>query len=184
MNFDQFQQRALSVALGSDVSRRTFSHGRHIVETAEGVFVDGEETCFLSLKEAQAFVENEVLQERVLTAVQQDLYEELSYGKVADIIRRYHNVKVTDTLIESYVELASSKMFTVDPVANDIHRFNSLDRLIEGHFDYVLDDGTRVVISEGVQGQLNNIFKNHPDVIQYMREDYNNFLDVINLLEG
>lgn len=184
MNFGQFQQRALSVTLGSDVSRRTFSHGRHIVETTEGVFVDGEETCFLSLSEATSFVENTVIQEKVLHAVQQDLYEELSYSKVADIIRRHHDVKVTDTLIESYVELASSKMFTIDPVANDLHRFNSLDRLIEGHFDYVLDDGVRVVITEGVQGQLNNILKNHPDIIQYMRESHNNFLDVINLLEG
>lgn len=184
MNFKEFQQQALSAALGSDVSRRAFSHGHHIVETVEGVFVDGEETCFLSLEEATSRIENTVLQEKVLHAVQQDLYEELSYNKVADIIRKYHDVKVTDTLIESYVELASSKMFTVDPVANDIHRFNSLDRLIEGHFDYLLDDGTRVVISEGVQGQLNNIFKNHPDVIQYMRESSENFLDVINLLEG
>lgn len=184
MNFKEFQQQALSAALGSDVSRRAFSHGRHIVETVEGVFVDGEETCFLNLEEAASHLENAMLQEKVLHAVQQDLYEELSYNKVADIIRKYHDVKVTDTLIESYVELASSKMFTVDPVANDIHRFNSLDRLIEGHFDYLLDDGTRVVISEGVQGQLNNIFKNHPDVIQYMRESSQNFLDVINLLEG
>ena len=41
--------------------------------------------------------------------VTKEIYEEIPNAKVAEIIKEYHEVKVTDTLIESYLELASSK---------------------------------------------------------------------------
>ena len=106
----------------------------------------------------------------------------MSDNIVANIITKHHNVRVTDTLVESYVELASSKLFTTDPVAHDIRRFNKLDSLVEGHFDYVLDDGSTVVITEETQQRINKVFGHHQDVIEYMRESQDNFLDVLDQL--
>jgi hypothetical protein len=55
--------------------------------------------------------------------------------------------------------------------------------LIEGRIDYKLNDGTVVVITDGVQQRINNVFAQHQDVVEYMRESKENFLNVLNLLE-
>ena len=49
-----------------------------------------------------------------------ELYEELSDKTIANIIKEHHDIKVTDTLVESYKQLASSNIFSVDPVVQGI----------------------------------------------------------------
>lgn len=112
-----------------------------------------------------------------------ELYEELSDNTVANIIKEYHEVKVTDTLIESYKELASSHMFSVDPVVQRIRSLNKLDRLVENKLHYVLSDESIVAISEATQERLNNLLQNQTEIIDYMRESKDNFLHVITKLE-
>ena len=69
-------------------------------------------------------------------------------------------------------------------ISQEIRKFNNFDRLIEGHVDYKLDDGSVVVISEETQQRINSTFGQHKDVVQYMRESKDNFLSVLNQLEG
>ena len=113
-----------------------------------------------------------------------ELYEELSDKTIANIIKEYHEIKVTDTLVESYKELASSNMFSVDPVVHRIRSLNKLDRLIEGKFHYVLADQSIVAISEETQDKLNNLLQNQTEVIEHMRESKENFMYVLEKLEG
>lgn len=112
-----------------------------------------------------------------------ELYEELSDKTIANIIREHHDIKVTDTLVESYKELASSTMFSVDPVVHSIRSLNKLDRLLEGKLHYVLQDETIVAIDERTQERLNNILQNHADVVEYMRESKEHFMHVLKKLE-
>ncbi len=113
-----------------------------------------------------------------------ELYEELSDNTIANIIKEYHDIKVTDTLVESYKQLASSNMFSVDPVVQEIRSLNKLDRLVENKLHYVLKDDSIVAINTRTQDKLNNLLQDQTEVIEYMRESKDNFLYVLEKLEG
>ena len=115
----------------------------------------------------------------IVEEVTKEIYEEIPNTKVAEIIKEYHDVKVTDTLIESYLELASSNIFSVDPVICELRKYNKLDRLVEGKLNYTLNDGTVIAISESTQDYLNNLLCNQNEIIEYMRESKQNFLYVL-----
>ena len=117
--------------------------------------------------------------QHVLEEVVKETYEEIPNTKVAEIIKEYHDVKVTDKLIESYLELASSNTFTVDPVICELRKYNKLDRLIEGKLNYTLSDGTVVAINEATQEYLNKLLHNETEIIEHMRESKENFLNVL-----
>lgn len=116
--------------------------------------------------------------------VVKETYEEIPDTKVAEIIKEYHDVKVTDTLIETYLELASSNIFSVDPVICELRKYNKLDRLIEGKVHYILQDESIVAISEATQERLNKLLQGKTEIIEYMREGKTNFLYALEKLEG
>jgi preprotein translocase subunit SecA len=113
-----------------------------------------------------------------------ELYEELSDKTIANIINEHHNIKVTDKLVESYKELASSHMFSVDPVVQEIRSLNKLDRLLENKLHYVLKDDSIVAIDEHTQERLNKLLHNQNEVVEYMRESKDQFMYVLSKLEG
>jgi hypothetical protein len=117
--------------------------------------------------------------EQVVEEVTKEIYEEIPNTKVAEIIKEYHDVKVTDTLIESYVELASSNIFSVDPVICELRKINKLDNLVEGKLNYTLNDGSVIAINEATQEYLNKLLQNQNEIIEYMRESKENFLNVL-----
>lgn len=117
--------------------------------------------------------------EHVVEEVAKETYSEIPDTKVAEIIREYNDVKVTDTLIESYLELASSNTFTVDPVICELRKYNKLDKLIEGKIHYTLSDGSVVTISESTQELLNKLLQGQTEIIDYMRESKEQFIHVI-----
>jgi hypothetical protein len=106
-------------------------------------------------------------------------YNEIEDGRIATIIKEYHDIKVTNTLIESYKELASSNIFTVDPIVQQIRNLNKLDSIVEGKIHYQLSDGTVVAINEDTQQQLNNLLNNQKEIVEYMRESKSNFFHVL-----
>lgn len=120
---------------------------------------------------------------QLVEEVTKEIYEEIPNSKVVEIIKEYHDVKVTDTLIETYLELASSNTFSVDPVICELRKYNKLDRLIEGKLDYTLDDGSIIAINEATQDYLNKLLHNQTEIIEYMRESKQNFLYVLSKLE-
>jgi len=115
----------------------------------------------------------------LIEEVTKEIYEEIPNTKVAEIIKEYHDVKITDTLIESYIELASSNIFSVDPVICELRKYNKLDRLVEGKLNYTLNDGSVVAINEATQDYLNKLLRNQSEIIEYMRESKQNFLKVL-----
>ena len=115
--------------------------------------------------------------------VTKEIYEEIPNNKIAEIIKEYHDVKVTDTLIETYIELASSNIFSVDPVICELRKYNKLDRLVEGKLNYTLNDGNVIAINESTQDYLNKLLQNQTEIIEYMRKSKENFMYVLSKLE-
>lgn len=166
---------------GADITIRSYGH---LIQSIDGnIFVDNEQTDFESLEEARKYIKNKHCSEAIETEIIEKQYEEISENRIANIIKEHHDIKVTDTLIESYLELASSKIFTVDPVVQEIRKLNKLDSLIENKVHYELQDGSIVAIDEQTQEQLNNLLAIHKDVVEYMRESKDNFFNVVNKIK-
>jgi len=123
--------------------------------------------------------EQEELNASLVEEVTKEIYEEIPNNKIVEIIKEYHDVKVTDTLIETYIELASSNIFSVDPVICELRKINKLDTLVEGKLNYTLDDGSVIAINEATQEYLNKLLQNQNEIIEYMRESKENFLSVL-----
>jgi hypothetical protein len=163
----------------------SFRSFNHLIEMRDDgiVLVDRKETQYSSLEEARTNIKEEHIAKQLETEVSTHLYEEISTAQVANIIKEHHDVKVTDTLVESYLNLASSKMFSIDPVVQQIRSINKLDKLVEGKLHYVLEDESIVTISEQTQERLNNLLSDKTEVIEYMRESKDNFMRIVELTE-
>lgn len=164
---------------GSDIKAQSNCYGFAIVETVDGIFIDGIHTDLTNLEEAKQYIKNQLVQESIVNQIRT---EELSLNTVADIITRHHDIRVTDTLIESYIDLASSKIFTIDPVVRDIKTQNKLDEVLEDHYEFILEDGSKILISNETLQHINNTLGKHADVIEYMRESKDNFFHVLELI--
>lgn len=175
MYFSQFN-RSLKEGLAQSIR----SYGHRIEKMTDGsIHLDGAATKFTSIEEARIYVKNRHISETLEQEITKEIYEEITEDRIANIIREHHNVKVTDTLVESYIELASSNTFTVDPVVHKIRSLNKLDRLIEGKIHYQLNDGSLVAINEATQDKLNNLLQHQTEIIEHMRESKTNFLNVL-----
>jgi hypothetical protein len=157
----------------------------HLIEKLNDgkVLINGSETEFTSIEEAREYIKQEYIANQLENTASKEIYEELSDNTIANIINEYHSVKVTDTLVESYKTLASSNIFSVDPVVQRIRSLNKLDRLIEGKLQYVLADESIVAIDEQTQELLNKLLQNQNEIIEYMRESKENFMYVLSKIE-
>lgn len=176
MNYNDFTKSLKK----PDVVESIRSYLQLIEKTEEGkVLINGIETEFAELEEARQYIKNDHASHKLEEQISKELYEDLSENTVANIIKEYHDVKVTDTLIENYIQLASSHMFSVDPVVQQIRTLNKLDKIVEGKLHYVLKDESIVAIDQRTQEHLNNLLQNQTDIIEYMRESKENFLHVL-----
>ena len=158
------------------------SYGQLIEKLEDGkVLINGIETEFSLVEEARQYIKQDYISHQLAEQVSTETYEDLSNEKLANIIREHYNTKITDTLIESYIELASSNMFTVDPVVTAIKESKTSE--FSGKLQYELNDGSVVAINEATQEMLNNILKDKPEIVEYMRESKNNFMRIIKELE-
>lgn len=131
-------------------------------------------TTVNTLEEARDYAKKYIQDTKLLENIDTTIPEE----KVAQFIRQYHDIeKITDTLVESYIELASSNMFTVDPVVTAIKESKTAE--FTGKLQYTLNDGSVVAIDESTQEMLNSLLANKNEIVEYMRENKNNFVRII-----
>jgi hypothetical protein len=174
MHYDSF----LKALTGK--TARVHSYG-HIIEQASTgkIVIDGEKTSFTDLEEARQYIKTRHYTKNIEEQIKTELYYDISDNKIANIIKEHYDVRVTDTLIESYIDFASSKQFTVDPVVRDIRTLNKFDKIVEGKIDYKLEDGTIIAINESTQDKLTELFQDQQEIIEHMRESKENFIDVL-----
>ena len=180
MYFNEFSKKLSKDLTGVDVARQSYSNG-HLIEmtTEQVVLIDKDPTDFATIEEARQYIKTQYDTKNLEEQIKTELYDDISDNKIANIIKEHHDVKVTDTLIESYIEFASSKLFTVDPVVQEIRDLNKLDKLVEGKIDYRLEDGSIIAIDEYTQFRLNSLFKDQQEIIEHMRESKENFISVL-----
>ena len=155
-----------------------------IERTEDGkILINGLNVEHKTIEEARKYLKEDYDTNQLAGKIAKDTYQEISENTVAGIIKEYHDIKVTDTLIESYVELASSNIFSVDPVVQKIRSLNKLDRVVEGKLHYVLADNSTVAINEETQDRLNKLLGNQTEIIEYMRESKENFFHVLEQIE-
>ena len=70
-------------------------------------------------------------------------------------------------------------MFSVDPVIQNIRSLNVIESLIENKIDYKLDDGSIIAIDEDTQDLLNALLVDRQDIVEHMRANKENFLQVV-----
>ena len=98
--------------------------------------------------------------------------------KIAGLIKKYHDIdKITHSLVESYIELASSNIFSIDPVITEIKE--KVYSKFAGKLEYKLNDNTIIAIDEHTQSFLNTVLKDKYEIVEYMRESKKNFMHVI-----
>jgi hypothetical protein len=164
---------------------RTLRCYGHLIEADEYglIYVDGDETLFETLEEARQSILRDIEAKKLAEEVAKDTYEEITENTIASIIRSYSDEKITDTLIENYINLASSNVFTVDPIVCELRSLNKIDQLIEGKMHFVLDDGSKVALEESTIGNINRLLEGQEEIIAYMKESSENFIHVVSLLE-
>lgn len=154
-----------------------------IINDREEYFVDGVklEQKFESLEEVKSYLD--VQEEASNTKI--TIYENISDTKVASIIKKYLDIKVTNQLVEQYIKTASSKCFTIDPIILEMRQNNKLDSEINGKMIFKLNDGKQIAISEETLEKITDLLNNSDikeKTIDYMRESRENFLSVMRLL--
>jgi|TARA_B100001057_G_scaffold83729_2_gene79557 predicted lipid-binding transport protein (Tim44 family) len=97
--------------------------------------------------------------------------------RVAEYIAKHSDVEITDKLVEEYMNKAANTDFNVDPILTEI-KIRSI-RNLRDKIDYVLKDGSKVAISEKNQILLNSLLKDNSDIVSYMSENKNNFIEVL-----
>ena len=183
MYFKQFTNKLKSSVLQKNIVEQSSAFNIPLCLTEDGkVFVGDIETEFKTLDEARSYLRQQNKLQYIEQEVSKDIYEEVLENKIATIIKEKHNIKVTDNILEHYIDLASSKVFNVDPTIQSIRKLNKHDCFYEGKIDYILKDGSKVVIDLSTQDYLNNLLEGQHDVLEYMRESKENFLKVIDLL--
>lgn len=181
MNYTKFV-RWINEKICDTEMQSVSSYRRHSIalSTSGTVFIDGKKTELKGLEEARQHIDAQIFQKRII----KELYEETPTNKIAKIIREHNEeVKITDTIIESYVDLASSKSFSIDPIVSEIRALSVFDTLVENRIDYILEDGNVVAIEHETQEMLNNLLEGSDDVVSFMRQNKNNFIQVISKIK-
>lgn len=182
MNLNDFINKAYTNRgnYGNVVSVSTH-YDHEIIENDDGeYYVDGVllESNFSDLEEVKRHIELE----QSVSNVKSTLYEDISDTKVAHIIGKHSNARITTTLVESYMNLASSKTFDVDPVLLEMRTQYRNGNLIDNKIDFKLNDGKTVAVSEETVVKIARLLNNtahKEEVITYMRENVNTFMHVV-----
>lgn len=140
------------------------------------VFVDNEYIGDVSsLEEARSYVVKYIANKKIVENIDSLIPEE----KVVKLINKYHNIdKVTSNLVESYIELASSNLFTLDPVITEMKSVDIVGKLV-----YALEDGSKIAISESTFERLKNLLEDKYQIVDFMRKSKENFMHVVKELK-
>lgn len=130
---------------------------------------------FTVLEEARKYARSYINNIKLVEDIDSNIPEE----KIVTLIKKYHNIdKITSTIVESYKDLASSNLFTLDPVIAELNQTN-----IAGKYTYTLEDDSVVAISEETYKMLSNLLEDKYQIIDFMRQNKENFMHVVRTLK-
>ena len=155
----------------------------HMIQEDNGSFyIDGTETYFKTLAEVKSFLKNKELVKNIKLDIIKETYRD-NKNKFIEFIKEEHNIRVTNSIIDQYINLAEAKVFSIDPVVLKIRTFNTFDTMVENKIDYILDDQSNIAISYETQNKLNTILENNQEALEFMRTSSTNFLKILKVIE-
>lgn len=174
LNFTSFKKKILSESNLLD----KFTHQGEEVAISENLQVKIEGVLigekFECLEDARAYAVNFIsMKAEVLD------YEHIPEHVLVSTIEKHHKTRVTHTLLESYDELLSSKQFTIDPVVAELKNRDAF-----GKYEFLLNDGSKVSLSEETHDKLRLLLKDKYDIVEYMKESCDNFKEVVRAIRG
>jgi len=172
--FGSFRKQVLEQS-GLAASFLLYGHDVSITEDLN-IYINGIhiESNVSTLEEARQYAKQTIKNIDLLENIDTTIPKE----KVASYIREYHDIeKITDKLIDSYIELASSNVFTIDPVVTAIKESRTSE--FKGKLQYTLNDNSIVAIDESTQEYLNSLLQDKNEIVEYMRESKSNFMKII-----
>lgn len=99
----------------------------------------------------------------------------ISENLIVNIIEKhYTQIKITQNLLEAYKQTLSTKEFSIDPVVKELKEYDTF-----GKYEFILNDGNRVSISEELHSTLHVLLNNKYEIIEYMKESIDNFKSVL-----
>lgn len=104
----------------------------------------------------------------------------VSDEKLISIISSTHDIKITETVLESYKHQLNSREFSIDPVITEVRRRMSSN--FADKTEYALNDGSVVAISEETQSMLMSLLEDKYSIVKYMRVSKDNFMHVVRKL--
>jgi hypothetical protein len=168
-----------------DVVAVSTHHGSQIIQNSNNqYYLDGTllESKLDNLEEVKRYIELN----KSASETKKKIYETISENTIAKIIKKHNeDIKVTTNLVESYMSLASSKVFTIDPVLLEMRSSYKTAHIIENKLDFKLDDGKVIAISEETVEKIGNILNTSNDkeeILSYMRQSVENFASVVKQL--
>lgn len=173
--FNQFRKK-INESIG--VADAFICYGKKVVINENNlVTVDGDELAveFNSLDEAREYVADYIRDTLEVESIETKVIPE---AYIASLISKHHNItRITDTLIETYTELASSNSFSADPVILEM-KMSSVG-ISHNKLEWKLEDGSTVAVDASTQEHLNTLLKDKQEVVRHMRESKDNFLKIV-----
>jgi hypothetical protein len=132
---------------------------------------------FSSLEEAVEYAKNHIDNQNISNDA-----DVISETKVVEIIKKHEVTnKITNVLVEAYVEFVNSRDFSIDPVVTELKsKFNNSQF---NKLEYVLKDGTTIALDEQTVEKLSSELKDKYKLVEHMCESKENFMQVIRQLE-
>lgn len=177
MEYTAFRNKVKSIVTNAEIVESIQYFDKTISVSADSrIFINNEEVKVKTLDEAKSYIDTTELKQDI----QKEIYEEVLENDIIRIIKEEHKTnKVTENLLEAYIDFASSKIFTTDKTVHRIRELNKHDCVLEGKFDYLLEDGSVVFIEKTLQELLNNYLATDVSLIEYMRESKENFTAIV-----
>lgn len=177
MHFNQFKKSMISEVAQSEIAEHTVYYNHSLAQTTDGrVLLNNRETCFCNIHEAKQYIKSNREISCVSDRLVNESYKSISNSTIVEIIQKHnHGVRVTNSMIEQYINLAKSKKLTTDKVVQEIRALNS-DYLIAGRLDYKLDDNSTIIIERETQELINNLSEER---VRYMSFSKENFMQIL-----
>lgn len=99
-----------------------------------------------------------------------------SKKNIVNSIKEHYDINPSVALVKAYSTLIESNRFTIDPVILALRENQSS---LNCRYEYTLDDGSVVSITEETQNLLNQILINNTKAISFMNESKDNFFSII-----
>jgi len=115
--------------------------------------------------------------------IREEIFRGTPRHLVAEAIAKSQpEVRITEKVVDFYLDIAASRQFTIDETVNKIRELDSFKGIFENYKTFVLDDNSEVVISEEMYVKVCESI-NNTDVLQFMRANKDNFMSVVNILK-